>query len=81
MDCNFKSVFQSYQDDERVIMKCYVKQTPFMVEQISASRELKMGPLCRQAETLPTLPFVVVDVLLFYIHGKQLWSYWEGQVA
>ena len=52
-----------------------------MVEQISASRELKLGPLCQQVNTLPTLPFVVVDVLLFYIHGKQLWSYRAGQVA
>ena len=24
---------------------------------------------------------VVVVVLSFYIHGKQLWSYWDGRLA
>ena len=34
---SFSTVFQSYQDDRRIIMKGCVQGTPFMIEKISAS--------------------------------------------
>ena len=48
MTCNFTSfstVFQSYQDDERLIKKAACNGTPFTVEKISSRAGIKLGPL------------------------------------
>ena len=48
MTCDFTSfptVFKSYQDDERSIMKAVCSGTPFMVEKISPRAGIKLGPL------------------------------------
>ena len=52
MICNFTSfsiVFQSYQDDERLIMKVCVQSSPFTVEKISPRAGIELGPLDQQA--------------------------------
>ena len=44
MTCDFTSfstIFQSYQDDGRMIMKDYVQWNPFTVEKISLQAGLK----------------------------------------
>ena len=46
MDCDFISfttVFQSYQDDERLIMKGCKQWNPFTVEKISPRAGLELG--------------------------------------
>ena len=46
MTCDFTSlstVFQSYQDDEELMMKDVCKGTPFMIEKISPRAGLKLG--------------------------------------
>ena len=48
MTCDFTSfstVFQSYQDDVRMIMKAVCNGTPFMVENISPRVRIELCPL------------------------------------
>ena len=48
MTCDFTSfstVFQSYQDDGKLIMKGCVQGTPFTVEKISPRARIELGPL------------------------------------
>ena len=48
MTCDFTSfstVFQSYQDDGRIIMKGCVQCNPFTVEKISPRARIEPGPL------------------------------------
>ena len=48
MNCDFTSfltVFQSYQDDVRIIMKGLCNGTPYMVEKISPRVRIELGPL------------------------------------
>ena len=47
MTCDFtpfSTVLQSYQDDERLIMKGLCNGTPFMVEKISPRAVIELGP-------------------------------------
>ena len=55
MTCNFTSfytVFQSYHDDERLIMKCLCNGTPFTVKKISPPAGLELTT-ARSAGQLP----------------------------
>ena len=48
MNCDFTSfsiVFQTYQDDGRLIMKAVCNGTPFTVEKISPRAGIELGPL------------------------------------
>ena len=57
MTCDFASfskVFQSYQDDERLIMEGLCNGIPFMVEKISPGAGLEVGILDQQARAYPT---------------------------
>ena len=42
---SFSTVFQSYQDDRRMIMKGCVQWKPFTVEKISPRAGIESGPL------------------------------------
>ena len=41
----FSTVFESYQDDEKLIMKGCVNETLFTVEKISPRAGIELGPL------------------------------------
>ena len=48
MTCDFTSfstVFQSYRDDERLIMKAVCNRAPFTVEKILPRAGIELGPL------------------------------------
>ena len=48
MTCDFtyfSTVFQSYQDDERLMMKAVCKETLFTAEKISPRAGIELGPL------------------------------------
>ena len=48
MTCDFTSsstVFQSYQDDGRLLMKAVCNGAPFTVEKISHRAGIELGPL------------------------------------
>ena len=52
MTCHFMSfstVFRSYQDDERLIMKGLCNGAPFTVEKISHREGIELGPKDQKA--------------------------------
>ena len=61
MTCHFTSfltVFQSYQDDERLIMKGGTRLRRFRL-----GRGLNSGPLAQQASAYPTELSVLLDIM------------------
>ena len=74
-DCDFASfstVFQSYQDDERLIMKGCVQWNSVSVEKILPRAGIKLGPLNQYASAQPTeLPGLRQqgNMYTIFIHG------------
>ena len=57
MTCDFTSfstMFKSYQDDGKLIMKAVCNGAPFSVEKISPRAGIELGPLDQQASAKPT---------------------------
>ena len=95
MTCNFTSfstVFQSYQEDESLIMKAVRNGTPFTVEKISPRAGLELWAHqdglrcpCKQTGNHKVVPLcknggkhVCVPSLLMYVLNFLLYGYLEG---